>query len=135
MPEKSRTLTALPSRSSRLTQAQQLALGIAEVALEKKAAGIEIIDVDGKVDYADYLVLMSGRSDRQVSALADNIEEEIRRRGRKCIAKEGLPGGAWVLMDYGDVVVHIFHQEARAYYNLDALWLDARRIDVPAQSA
>jgi ribosome-associated protein len=112
-------------------QARDLALAIAEVALEHKALNVEIIDVGGKVDYADYVVVLSGRSDRQVVAMAGHIEEQLTKaRGVRCIGLEGLPHGSWVLMDYGDVVVHIFHEDVRGYYDLESLWIDAARVSV-----
>jgi len=110
-------------------RARHVALAIAEAGLDKKALEVEIIDVRGKVDYADYVVVMSGRSDRQVSALARNIEEELKAKGKlPCLSIEGLPQGSWVLMDFGDVVVHIFHEDTRGYYDLESLWIDAARV-------
>jgi ribosome-associated protein len=119
----------MPSIAS--DEARELAIAIAIAALEKKAVGLEILDVAGKVDYADFLVLMTGRSDRQVLALAQGIEEALRRKDRRPLSVEGLPHASWVLMDYGDVVVHVFQDEARGLYDLEGLWMDARRIPVP----
>jgi ribosome-associated protein len=110
--------------------ARPVALAVANAALEHKALNVQIIDVRGKVDYSDYVVIMSGRSDRQVSALARNIEETLDKRGMRCIGVEGLPHAAWLLMDYGDVIVHIFHQDMRGYYDLETLWMDAARVAV-----
>lgn len=124
-------------RSSAATQklreeeAKKLALAIASAALDGKALNVEIIDVRGKVDYSDYVVVMSGRSDRQVAALARNIEQSLQRNhGARCIGVEGMPHAAWLLMDYGDVIVHIFHHDTRGYYDLETLWIDAARIAV-----
>jgi ribosome-associated protein len=111
--------------------ARTTATAIALAALDKKAVGVEILDVAGKVDYADFLVIMTGRSDRHTQALAAGIEEALKKRGVHAIAVEGLPNGAWVLMDYGDVVVHVFQDDARQLYDLDGLWLDAHRLPVP----
>ena len=102
----------------------------AEAALDKKASEVEIIDVSGKVDYADYLVLMTGHSDRHVSAIADGVDELLRRHGVRAISVEGLPRSSWVLIDFVDVVVHVFLAETRTLYDLDGLWMDARRIPV-----
>jgi ribosome-associated protein len=110
--------------------ARDLALTIAEAALDKKALQVEIIEVADKVDYADYVVVMSATSDRHASALAKNVDSELSRKGIKANSIEGLPQGAWVLMDYGDVVVHIFHEDTRGYYDLEALWFDAARVPV-----
>jgi ribosome-associated protein len=113
--------------------ARELALAIAHAALDKKALDVEIIDVTGKVDYADYVVVMSATSDRQANAVAKNIDTELSRVGQKANSIEGLPQGAWVLMDYGDVVVHIFHEDTRGYYDLESLWYDAERVEVADQ--
>jgi ribosome-associated protein len=112
-------------------EAREIAITVAVSALEKKATGLEVIDVSGKVDYADFLVLMSGRSDRHVTALSSAIEEALRKRGKRALAVEGLPHANWVLMDFGDVVVHVFQDDARAAYDIDGLWMDARRVPVP----
>lgn len=110
---------------------RKLALAIAAAGLEHKAINVEIIDVRGKVDYADYVIVMSGRGERQVAALAGHIEREVLKVLKvRCSGIEGLPQGAWVLMDYGDVIVHIFHEDTRGYYDVEALWLDAARVDV-----
>lgn len=115
---------------------RELALLVAEAALDKKAGRIEIIDVRGKVDYTDYVVVMSGRSDRQVAAIARGIEEDLKlKHGTRCSGVEGLPQGSWVLLDFGDVVVHIFHQDTRGFYDIEGLWLDAERVEFDGQQA
>lgn len=120
--------TAVP-RGSVKKSIQQLALTIGAVALDKKASRVEIIDVRDKIDYTDYIIVMSGRSDRQVAALARHIETELAsKHGIKPLSSEGMPQASWVLIDYGDVVVHIFHDDTRAYYDLESLWMDAARI-------
>ena len=122
-----------PSTNERVV-GRELALKIAEAGLDKKAGKIEIIDVRGKVDYTDYVIVMSGRSDRQVAAIARGIEEDLKHKyGSRCSGVEGLPQGNWVLLDFGDVVVHIFHQDTRGYYDLEALWLDADRVEFEGQ--
>jgi ribosome-associated protein len=118
-------------RAAQLASARKTALAIAEAALDRKAINVEIIDVAGKVDYTDYVVVMSGRSDRQVSALARNLEGDVREKaGVRCLSVEGLPQASWVLMDFGDVIVHIFHEDTRGYYDLESLWIDAARVPV-----
>lgn len=114
-------------------EARALALTVAAVGLDHSALNVEIIDVRGKVDYADYVVVMSGRSDRQVAALARHIEAELKKKhGAACLGVEGLPTASWLLMDFADVVVHIFHEDTRGYYDLETLWMDAARVPVPA---
>jgi ribosome-associated protein len=111
--------------------ARETATMVAVAAIDKKAVGLEILDVAGKVDYADFLVIMTGRSDRHTQALAQGIEEALRKKGVRPVAVEGLTHGSWVLMDFGDVVVHVFQDEARQLYDIEGLWLDARRLPVP----
>ncbi|MDD9940589.1 MAG: ribosome silencing factor [Myxococcales bacterium] len=130
--EKAKRGTPAPGKidvESQQAEARKLALTIANVALEHKALNVEIIDVRGKVDYSDYVIVMSGRSDRQVTALARNIEDAMQRdHGARCSSVEGMPNGTWLLMDYGDVIVHIFHEDTRGYYDLETLWIDAARV-------
>lgn len=109
-----------------------MALLAAQGGLEKKATQVEIIDVSGKVDYADFLVLMTGQSDRNVAAIADSVEGLLAQNGVKAMSVEGLPTANWVLIDFVDVVVHVFQQDSRAIYDLDGLWMDARRVQMPA---
>ena len=135
LPAPTRTKKRPPKKvATKDDPARKVALAIAEAGLDKKALHVEIIDVRGKVDYADYVVVMSGRSDQQVGALARSIEEDVQRKEKvRCLGIEGLPQGSWVLMDFGDVVVHIFHEDTRGYYDLEALWVDAAR--VPTESS
>ena len=120
----------VPRESVASDDARRLAIDIAAAALEKKAVGLEILDVAGRTDYADFLVLMSGRSDRQVAALADGIEEALRLKGRRAVSVEGRQGARWILIDFGDVVVHVFQEDARSMYDLEGLFEDARRVPV-----
>ena len=127
-----KTKLGVPGATSTASdESREVAILIAVAGIEKKASGLEVIDVAGRVDYADFLVLMSGRSDRHVTALASSIEEALRKRNKRALAVEGLPHANWVLMDFGDVVVHVFQDDARSAYDIDALWMDARRVPVP----
>lgn len=121
-----------PSQSIASEDARRTAVAIALAALDKKALGIEILDVAGRVDYADFLVLMSGRSDRHTAALAAGIEDALRKINLRPLSVEGLPHANWVLMDFGDVVVHVFQDDARSSYDLEGLWMDATRLPLPA---
>ncbi len=111
--------------------AQKMALAAAAAGLDKKAIDVEIIDVTGKVDYADYLVLMTGQSDRHVASIADAVDGALAKVGWQAISVEGLPRGHWVLIDFVDIVVHVFSAETRTLYDIDGLWMDARRLSVP----
>ena len=108
--------------------AKELALKIANAALEKQALTIEIIDVGTKVDYASYIVICSGRSERQVEAIAVSVESTLKALRVYPIGVEGREANQWVLMDYDDVVVHIFEDRKRGFYDLDTLWIDAERV-------
>jgi ribosome-associated protein len=110
---------------------RNLALLVAEAALDKKAVAVEILDVIGKVDYADYLVLMTGSSARHVDALTQAIEEACKKARKRALCVEGLPAAIWVLLDFGDIVVHVFQEHARGLYDIEGLWLDAKRLPVP----
>lgn len=113
------------------TATRELALALAAAGLEKKAIGIEILDVSGKVDYADFLVIMTGRSDRHVHAIATGIEEALRSKNVRPLSMEGLQAATWVLIDFSDVVVHVFQEDTRRLYDIEGLWIDAGRVDVP----
>lgn len=112
-------------------QAKTLALKVARAALDKGARSIQILDLRGRADYADLLVLCSGTSTRHVGAIAEAIEQELRRSRVRPAAVEGLSSAQWVLIDFIDVVAHVFLENIRAYYDLEGLWMDAPRLDVP----
>lgn len=114
-------------------EAEALARRIAGLALDKKALDVTLVDVRGKTSYADYFVIASGESDRQVAAIAEHIETTLKaEKGLRTVGTEGRETGNWVLLDYGDVVVHLFYSEQRAFYDLDGLWADARRERITA---
>ncbi|HWV38161.1 MAG TPA: ribosome silencing factor [Vulgatibacter sp.] len=102
----------------------------AEAALDKKAEDVVILDVAGLTSYADCFVIATGTSDRQVGAIADSIEDKMKKAGHRPIGVEGHGLGHWVLLDFGDVVAHVFYEEARALYDVEGLWADARRVPV-----
>jgi ribosome-associated protein len=106
-------------------QAKQLAHRIASLALDKKGAEILILDVRGKTSYADYFVIASGESERQVSAMAEHVQTKLREEdGLRPLGIEGYQRGQWVLLDFGEVVAHLFLHEARTFYDLEGLWID-----------
>ncbi len=106
----------------------ELARLAAQAALDKKAENLMILDVRGLSDFADYFVIMSGRSTRHVQGLADAVDVELRNKKLTVTNSEGLSEGQWVLLDYNDVIVHIFYHEVRGFYDLEGLWHDAPRI-------
>jgi len=106
--------------------AQALARRIAQLLVEKKSSDVVILNVMGKSSYTDYVVVASGDSDRQVSAMAENVETSLKQEaGHRTLGSEGQQGGNWVLLDYGDVVAHLFLADTRAFYDLEGMWTDA----------
>lgn len=102
----------------------------ATAAKEKKASDILILDLKGLTPIADYFLICSGLSTRQVKAVAEAVEEKLSKETIYPSHIEGLPDAHWVLMDYGDLVVHIFDEETRRYYELEKLWGDAQKIEI-----
>jgi ribosome-associated protein len=95
-----------------------------------KPLNLVALDVRGLASFADYFIICSGRSHRQVTAMAEHIQKELKAQGIKTLSVEGLREGLWVLMDYGDVIVHIFYESIRAFYDLESLWSDAKKIEL-----
>ncbi|CAG0949672.1 ribosome silencing factor [Geobacter sp.] len=109
---------------------RERALECARLALDKKALDVKILEIGRLSSIADYLVLASGRSDRQAQAIADSVKKGLKKYG-KAIDIEGLKEGNWIVIDYGDVLVHIFQEEIRHYYDLDGLWSAAPQEEIP----
>jgi len=101
-----------------------------KAAIEKKARDPVLLEMRGITSYTDYFLLCSGKSDRQVQAIAQGIEEALKKKGIRPLGQEGSAEGKWILMDYEDVVVHIFLEPVRRFYDLEGLWLDAPRMDI-----
>lgn len=116
-------------QEQRIAVGRKMALLAASAGMDKKAIGIEIIDVVGKVDYADFLVLMTGTSDRHCGAISDGVDQTLSKAGYTLLGSEGK--GEWYLLDFFDVVVHVFSESARDLYDLSGLWMDAGRVPVP----
>lgn len=101
---------------------QELSLAICRAASDKKAKDIVTMDMKGLMNSTDTFVVCAAPTATQVRAIADNIEEQLEEQGVNFLHKEGYREGEWILLDYGDVVAHIFRQEAREYYALERLW-------------
>ena len=125
MPIKKTTEVAKPHLSSR-----ERALKCAELAFDKKAYDIRALDISKVSSIADFMVIISGSSDRQVKAITDSIRIGLKKYG-KVHDVEGESEGKWVVMDYGDVLVHVFHEPLRGYYDLDGLWSMAPELELP----
>ncbi|RUM39712.1 MAG: ribosome silencing factor [Desulfobulbus sp.] len=108
----------------------ELATICSQVALDTKAEDLVVLDVRGISSFTDYFVIMSGRSSRHVQGLAEAIESELRSKRVNNKHSEGLQEGHWVLLDYGDIVAHVFYKDNRQFYDLEGLWHDAPRLDL-----
>jgi len=108
----------------------ELAEMAAHAALDKKAEDVIILDVRGMSSFTDYFVIMSGRSTRHVQGLADAINEALSHKRNREATTEGLQEGLWVLLDFNDIIIHIFYHESRSFYDLEGLWHEAPRLEV-----
>lgn len=99
-----------------------------KAALGKKAIGLVILEVRELTSIADAFIICSGRSNRQVSAIAEYIQVDLKKHGIKPLSVEGIKEGHWVLLDYGHVIIHVFYEPVRNFYDLEGLWVDAERI-------
>jgi ribosome-associated protein len=104
-----------------------------QAAANKKAETIKILDLRGLSAFTDYFMICSGQSDRQVQAIADSICIELKEDGFEPISVEGYREGRWVVVDFGDLVIHVFHDALRDYYNIEELWYDAKRVPIPQE--
>ena len=106
------------------------AIQCAALALDKKAYDVKVLEIHKLSSITDYLVLATGKSDRQAQAIADNVKKGLKKYG-KVLDIEGLKEGNWIVIDYGDVIVHVFHENMRRYYDLDELWAEAPEVEIP----
>jgi ribosome-associated protein len=100
-----------------------------KAAIEKKATDLVLLEMKKTTSFTDYFVICSGKSDRQVQAIAQAIEETLEKERVRPLGEEGRAEGKWVLIDYADVVVHVFLEPIRRFYDLEGLWIDAPRIN------
>jgi ribosome-associated protein len=121
----------VPKRQDPAAKTRAQALQIATAVLEKKGFDVQILDVVGRVDYADFVVVASGRSDRHVAAIVQGIEESLKKSRSQLLAIEGLAQSVWVLVDTGDVIAHVFQESVRGQYDIEGLWMDAPRVPTP----
>ena len=103
-----------------------------KAALGKKAMNLVALDVHELTSFADIFIICSGRSNRQVNAIAEHIQIDLKKHKIKPLSVEGVGDGHWVLLDYGHVIIHVFYEPVREFYDLEGLWLDAKRIETPA---
>ena len=121
-----------PEMSVRDKERRALALTGAELAIElaldKKAVGPVLIDVSSQASYTDYIAIVSGRSDRQVEAIADHVSTSMKSQGWTLVGREGTSNGRWTLLDFGDLILHIFYHPVRDIYDIEGLWVGAPRV-------
>lgn len=114
-------------------ESKSKAILIAKAALEYKALELVVLELGRHSSFADYFVICSGKSSRQVQGIADNLETRLKGLGLLPLGVEGRNEGHWVLMDYGDVIVHVFYEPVRALYDLESLWSEA--VVIPIEDA
>ena len=128
--------SAVPRADKARDKARELALAAARVAEETRGTDVRVLDLRGITEVFDYFVIATGSSRRQMHAMADEIElavkQELHDRKR---GGEGYEEGRWIVLDYGDVMVHLFDAEAREYWDIEQLWSDAKRVPLPAGAA
>ncbi|BFU93121.1 MAG: Ribosomal silencing factor RsfS [Nitrospira sp.] len=120
-------MIARPSKAT----AKASALAVARAMLDKKALDVQVLHVAPLTSIADYLVIGSAESDRQTRAIADSVAEALSCVGQRPLSLEGTTSGQWVLIDFGDVVAHVFRHDTRSHYALERLWRDAQSIPIP----
>ncbi len=101
-----------------------------KAALGKKALGLVVLDVRELTSVADIFIICSGRSNRQVTAIAEHIQTYLKKHRIRPLSVEGKNKGLWVLLDYGHVIIHVFYEPLRSFYDLEGLWVDAKRIQI-----
>jgi ribosome-associated protein len=106
----------------------QLARAAVDIASDKKASDIILLDIRDVTTFADYFVICSGNNRRQIQAISDAIDDQLKEQGARVLHIEGTADAGWILLDFGDVIVHIFGPKEREYYRLESLWSEAKRV-------
>jgi ribosome-associated protein len=106
---------------------------VVEAARSKKAFRIQLFDVQGIASFTDTFAFMSGGSDRQNRAIAEAVEESLKARGERPLSTEGDSTGNWILLDYGDLIVHVMDEETRRHFNIEGLWSQGREYEIPPE--
>jgi ribosome-associated protein len=128
----------IPTRNQTdLSATRQLAITAMDAAMDKRALEPVLIDVSGMGSYTDFIGIVSGRSDRQVDAIAEAVSQTMKARGIHALGREGSGNGRWTLLDFGAFVIHVFYHPVREFYDLESLWIEAPRVklEVPPESS
>jgi len=126
-----------PARTeAELAETRALAVAAMEAALDKQALEPVLIDVSAIGSYTDFIGIVSGRSDRQVDAIADSVSQVMKARGVHALGQEGSGSGRWTLLDFGAFVIHVFYHPVREFYDLESLWIEAPRVklEIPPEA-
>lgn len=129
----SKPARSVPTSDPQIPEFAPFALSLAKAAIDKRAERVKILDISEVSGIADAFIICSGRSDRQVQAIANSVEEIAKLEGKRPLTMEGYSEGRWVLIDFGYLVVHVFLDELREYYDLDSIWSDAPVVRIPAE--
>ena len=113
-----------------MNQAKEMARIAYDALSDKKGEDIKIIDIAGVSVLADYFLIANGNSDSQVNALVDNVEEQLHKAGYPLKQREGQASGKWVLLDFGDIIVHVFDKENRLFYDMERIWKDGKNVEI-----
>jgi ribosome-associated protein len=115
--------------TGKIAAAKERAIRCAQAAADTRGREVQVLELSGLVKWVDYMVVVTGSSRRQIAAIGDEIDRTMKEMGDKKIGGQGYEEGSWLILDYGDVLVHIFSDEKRAYYELEHLWGDAPRVE------
>lgn len=113
-----------------MKEAKQMVKIAYDALADKKGEDIKVIDISGVSVLADYFIIANGSNDNQVNALVDSVEEALHKEGFVVKQREGYGLGSWVLLDFGDIIVHVFDKENRLFYDLERIWRDGKSVDV-----
>jgi ribosome-associated protein len=128
--EKDTPVTAPMVPAAQIAYSLEMAKAAVKAAAENRGQDITVLDLTGVTSLFDFFILITGGSRRQLSAIADEIERGLKSIGEKKLSVSGLEEGRWVVMDYGSIVIHLFDDETRSFYNLENLWADGKPVDV-----
>ena len=129
-PQPSVRATPQPASAEQLDERVLAAL---HAAAEKKAIEPVLLDLREIASFTDYFLIVSGANERQVQAISGEVNETLKKAGQAALRVEGYKTAEWILLDYGDFVVHVFEQKARKFYDLERLWRESKRVELPAE--